>query len=95
MALPVRVPESLLNYVRERAGWKKVNGKWQKGGGELTRVIEDSLKLHQQLHGVLKEHKLRLQRVALDAGLDWQTQEAEVYGRMIIEGLEVAEKRRK
>jgi hypothetical protein len=95
VTLPLRVAESLLDYVRERAGWKKVNGKWQRGAGEMTAVLEDDLRLARHLHRTLQPHKLRLQRVALDEGLDWSTQAHELYGRLILSALDDAEKRRK
>lgn len=94
LVLPLRVPESLLDYVRTRAGWTKNKGKWTSGGhGAMTRVTEDLVRLHMHLHRRLLEFKIRLQRYALDEGLDWQTQEHEVYARLVIRGLEDAERK--
>jgi hypothetical protein len=95
VTLPLRAAESLVDYVRERAGWKKVHGKWQRGPGELTFFFEEALKLHRHLYLALREHKLRLQRVALDEGIDWNTQGPELYAKLIMRGLEDAERRRK
>lgn len=95
VGMPVRMTESLADYVRERAGWKKVHGKWQKGAGELTRVIEDAVELHRHLHRTLSAHRLRLQRAALDEGLEFATHAPDVLSKLVLLGLEAAEKQRK
>lgn len=96
VAMPVRMVESLADYVRERAGWKKVHGKWQKGAGQLTDVIEDDLHLAHHLHRTLMEHKKRLILAAVEEGLDWSPKAvAELYGRLILRGLEDLERKRK
>lgn len=86
VALPVRVPKSLLDYVRKRAGDRR---------GQVTRVIEDAMRLHKDLYERLASHKTRLQRFALDKQLDWATQETEVYVQVMLLGLESHEKRHK
>lgn len=86
VALPVRVPKSLVDYIRKRAGDRR---------GQVTRVIEDAVMLHRALFEKMAPHKLRLQQLALDLKLDWETQESEVYARAMIMGLEQHEKHRK
>lgn len=81
-----RVPKSLSDYVAKRAGTKR---------GALTRVIEDALGLHRALYRALEQHKPQLQQFALDEGMDWATQESEVYVRLILRALEDAKQRRK
>ena len=62
-------------------------------GQPKTRVVEDALRMHRDLTKALAPHKPRFQRYALDAGLDWDTAENEIYARLIVAGLEQHEKR--
>lgn len=63
--------------------------------GGITPVLVDALRLREGLGEGLAPHKVRLQRFALDEGLDWMTQEIAVYTRAIERGLEAAEQKRK
>lgn len=84
--IAARFPKSLHDYVKARAGERR---------GELTRVVLDIVELHKQLSERLASEKISIQRFALDERLDWSTQEAEVYARLIKRGLDDAERRRK
>lgn len=81
----VRLPSSVDAYLRRTS--KMMRG--------LTYALVDALRMHEGLHQGLAPHKLRLQRFALDEGLDWVTQEPLVYVRAIERGLEAAEQARK
>lgn len=82
----MRLSETMRLYLEERA---------KNLGFTVTDVVKSAVRLHRALHLRLAAHRIALQRYALDEGLDWSTQEAEVYARLIIRGLEAAERRRK
>lgn len=77
-----RLPASADAYLRSLA----------KTLGGITPGILAAVNLHERLRNGTLEHKLRLQRFALDKGLDWQTQEPEVYVAAMLAGLEAHEK---
>lgn len=81
-----RLQKSLFDYVEQAAAAQRV---------PKTRVVEDALSMHRELSEKLSAHKPRFQRFALDEGLDWDTQETEVYARLIQRGLEQHEKQHK
>lgn len=83
--ISIKLPASADAYLR-RLG---------KARGGLTVVLVDALRLQEVLSGELAPHKLRLQRFALDEGLDWVSQESLIYARAIVRGLEAAEQKRK
>jgi hypothetical protein len=85
VTVAARLPRSLHEYVMARAGERR---------GELTRVLLEMIQLHMQLAERLASDKIRIQRFALDEHLDWTTQEAEVYARLIKRGLEESGRRK-
>lgn len=84
--LAFRLPKSLADYVTKRAGPKR---------GAKTRVVENAIDLHRALYKAMGEHKRRLQQYAIDEGLDWEKHEPDVYVRLMLLGLETAEKGKK
>lgn len=80
-----RLPKSTDAYLREHA----------KTLGGITPAILDAVNLHQRLRAGTLPLKLRLQRFALDEGLDWATQEPEVLVKAIERGLADSERNRK
>lgn len=78
-----RLPKSADAYLRELA----------KTMGGITPGILAAVGLHERLRAGTLPLKLRLQRFALDEGMDWATQEPEVYVRAIERGLADAEKK--
>lgn len=81
-----RLPETMRSYL---------DGLAKKTGATVTDVLKNAIRLHRAMNTRLAPDRIRLQRYALDEGLDWSTQEAEVYSRLILRGLEDAERRRK
>lgn len=84
--LAFRLPKSLADYIIKRAGDKR---------GAPTRMVEKAIALHKYLYEKAMPHKPRLQRFALDKGLDWDTQEDEVYVQALLLGLDAHEKKQK
>jgi hypothetical protein len=84
--IALRVPPSLAKYVDDRS-------KEQRGG--KTRVLEDALQIHRHMFERLAKDRVRIQLFAINEGLEWPKQEAEVYARLIQRGLDEAERRRK
>lgn len=95
MALPLRVPQSLLEDVYRIAGWKKVNGKWNGPRGAVTSNVESMTRLGVRFADAMRPDKLRWQQYALDKGMDINSQLPEVLLMAAREGLEQHEKKRK
>lgn len=84
--LAARLPKSLYDYVKGRAG---------KGHGELTRVLEDTIRFHKKFFERLGADRVRIQQFALDERLEWPGHGIEVFARLIRKGLDEHERRRK
>ncbi len=58
-----------------------------KSMGGITKAVLESVRLHQEVSTLLSRHKPALQQLALDSGLDWDTQRPELYAKIIGEWL--------
>jgi hypothetical protein len=85
--IAVRVPPSLEKYIERKAR--------PFGRGGPTKIVEESIRMHRRLGERLDPYKLRIQQFALDERLSWPSQEHEALSRLILRGLEDAERRRK
>lgn len=79
-----RIKKSLADYLEERAGGER---------GVETKIVEEALLQHRTFFKRLSPMKAQLAQLALDEGLEWPTDENELYLRLIERALEKPKKK--